>query len=74
MVIHNFQAITVRVPSFDEACYRAKLILTIGNYPLCGIVSSEAIRNAVATRYSASFSFVIGKSKQGERVNQRKRR
>lgn len=55
IVIHNFQAMTVRVPSFAEACYRAKLILTIASYPLCSFVSSEAIRNAAAARNSASF-------------------
>ena len=72
IVIHNFQAMTVRVPSFAEACYRTKLILTIASYPLCSFVSSEAIRNAAASSNSASFFF--GKSKQGERVNQIKHR
>ena len=46
---------TGRVPSFAEACYRAKLILTIASYPLCFFVSSDAIRDAAAARNSASF-------------------
>ena len=74
IVIHNFQAIPVRVPSFAEACYRAKLILARANNSLCSIVSSEASRNAAAARNLASFYSKINKSKKGERVDQSKHR